>query len=41
MHGWDRYGFHQKCVGTRNVKLVFLNLVGSAGHVVQSVAFEA
>ena len=38
---WDRYGFHKKRVGTRYVELVFLNLVGPAGHVVHSVASGA
>jgi hypothetical protein len=27
MLGWDRYGFHKKCVGTRYAKLVFLHAV--------------
>jgi hypothetical protein len=32
--GWDRYKFHKKHSGTRYTKLVFLHLVGSAGHIV-------
>jgi hypothetical protein len=37
--GWDRYGFHKKHFGTHYGELLFLNLVGSAGHVVHSAAF--
>jgi hypothetical protein len=36
MLGWDPYGFHKKKDRTRYVALVFLHLVGSVGHVVQS-----
>jgi hypothetical protein len=36
MLGWDRYGIHIKCAGTRYAKLMFLYPVGSAGHVVHS-----
>jgi hypothetical protein len=31
---WDRYRFQKKCVEARYAKLVFLHLVGYAGHVV-------
>jgi hypothetical protein len=31
---WERYGFDKKCDGTRYAELVFLHLVGYAGHVV-------
>jgi hypothetical protein len=36
MLGWDRCSFHKKPVRTRYAQLVFLHLVGSAGHVVHS-----
>jgi hypothetical protein len=38
---WDRYGFDKKRLGTRYAKLVFLHLVGYAGHVVHSGASGA
>jgi hypothetical protein len=38
---WNRYGFHKRCTGTRNAKLVFLQPVGSAGHIVHSAVFGA
>jgi hypothetical protein len=38
MFGWDWYGFHKKCIGTRDVELVFLHPVGSMGHVGHSGA---
>jgi hypothetical protein len=41
MLGWDRYEFHKKHGGTRYTKLVFLYLVGSAGHVLYSGASGA
>jgi hypothetical protein len=40
MLGWDRYGFHKKCVRTRYAELMFLHLVGSMGHVLHSSASE-
>jgi hypothetical protein len=36
--GWDRYGFVRKHAGTRYTEFVFLHAVGSAGHLVYSVA---
>jgi hypothetical protein len=36
MLGWDQYGLDKKCTGTRYAKLVFLQPVGYAGHVVHS-----
>jgi hypothetical protein len=35
---WGRYGFHKKHDGTRYFKLLFLHLVASTGHAVQSSA---
>jgi hypothetical protein len=35
---WAEYRFHKKRDGTRQEKLVYMHLVGSAGHVVHSVA---
>jgi hypothetical protein len=36
MIGWTWCGFHKKHGGTRYVKLVFLHLSGSVGHVLGS-----
>jgi hypothetical protein len=36
--GWDWYGFQKKRVETHDTKLVFLHLVGYAGHIVDSGA---
>jgi hypothetical protein len=33
---WDRYGFKNKCVETCYDKILFLHLVGYAGHIVHS-----
>jgi hypothetical protein len=41
MLGWDRYGFHKMCVGTRYAELVFLHLVGYLGHILHSDPFGA
>jgi hypothetical protein len=38
MLGWDHCGLHKKVTGTRYAKLVFLHLVGYAGHIVDSGA---
>jgi hypothetical protein len=35
MLGWDRYGFHKKCVQTRYAKLVFLQ----PGHITLNWCF--
>jgi hypothetical protein len=40
IHGWEWYGFHKKRAGTHCAEIVFLHLVGSAGHVVHSRAFR-
>jgi hypothetical protein len=37
MLGWDQYGFHKNCNGTRSVEILFLHPVGCARHVVHSV----
>jgi hypothetical protein len=33
---WDWYGFHKKHAGTRYAELVFLQPVGSVGHLLHS-----
>jgi hypothetical protein len=38
MLGWSRSHFLKKCDGARYAELVFLHPMGSAGHVVHSVA---
>jgi hypothetical protein len=38
MLGWDRYGFDKMGTGTHYAKLMFSHPVGSAGHVISSVA---
>jgi hypothetical protein len=38
MLGWDQYGIDKKCMWTRYAELLFLHLVGYAGHVVDSSA---
>jgi hypothetical protein len=35
---WAQCSFYKKRVGTRYAKIVFLHLVGSAGHIVHSGA---
>jgi hypothetical protein len=35
---WDRYVFDKKPIATGNAELVFYHPLGSAGHVVHSVA---
>jgi hypothetical protein len=35
---WDRYGLDKRLIGTRYAELVFLHRVGSACHIVDSVA---
>jgi hypothetical protein len=38
---WARCSFHKKCTETRYTELVFLQLVGYAGHIVHSSASGA
>jgi hypothetical protein len=38
MLGWVQCGFYKKRTGTRYAALVFLHIMGSAGHVVHSGA---
>jgi hypothetical protein len=38
--GWAQCGFHKKCIKIYYTELMFLYLVGFAGHVVDSGAFE-
>jgi hypothetical protein len=35
---WGWYGFDKRCIGTHYAKLVFLQQVGSAGHIMHSTA---
>jgi hypothetical protein len=41
MFRWDRFEFNKKRAGTRYAELMFMYLVGSAGHVVHSSASGA
>jgi hypothetical protein len=41
MLGWDWYGFNKKHTGTHYTELLFLHLVGSAGHIVHSSVSRA
>jgi hypothetical protein len=41
MLGWDQYGLDKKRPGTPCTEVVFLHLLGYAGHVVHSGASEA
>jgi hypothetical protein len=38
---WARCGFHKKHAMTRYAEIVFLNLMGSLGHVVHFSSFGA
>jgi hypothetical protein len=40
MLGWDWYGHDKTCAGSGFTEIVFLHPVGTAGHVVHSVASE-
>jgi hypothetical protein len=41
MPGWARCGSHKKCVEIGYVEIVFLHLMRSVGHIVDSAMFEA